>query len=151
MDNTGENVEKQNTLEAYIEKSKAEWLGIINEMNKKFVSLPLLRELSGELYSQRQIALEYNNELMNRLSTLNKSYRTEYAAKYNYYKAQANIMYKSDSAINAQVLSDLSQTLYKIELLSNFSEFMKETIKTIDDMIYGISNRIRLEELILGK
>lgn len=146
---TTENTETK-SLDDYIAKSKQEWLDIVNEMNKKFKSINALRDLTSELYSQRQIALEYNNELLNKISILNKKYRVEYANKFNFYKTQSNLMYKSDSSINAQILSDLSELLYKIEIMSNFSEFMKETIKTIDDMIYAVANRIRLEELIIG-
>lgn len=149
MEEAKENSELEK-LDAYITKSKSEWLSIINDMNKKFKTINELRDLTSELYSQRQIALEYNNELLNKVSMLNKKYRVEYAAKFNFYKLQSNVMYKSDSSINAQVLSDLSDLLYKIEIMSNFSEFMKETIKTLDDMIYAVANRIRLEELIIG-
>jgi len=37
---------------------------------------------------------------------------------------------------------------YQIELLENHAKYMQETIKTIDNIIFAISNRIRIEELI---
>lgn len=145
-----EQVNSSNTLESHIEKVKVEWMRRIKSMNEKFIDLKSLCELTSTLYTERQIALEYNNTIMNKIAELNKRYNEEYARRYNHYKSDSNIYYKSDAAINAQVHSDMRELIYKIELMDKFSKYMMETVHTIDNMIYAIQSRVRMEEIING-
>ena len=85
---------------------------------------------------------------MSKLSNLTRAYKANYSQKYNYYKTQAQIRYSSEAAINAQIDADLKDEKYQIELLDQHAKYISETIKTIDNLIYGISSRIRIEELI---
>lgn len=140
----------QPTLEEHIDSVKKEWASRIKGMNDCFVDLSKLRELSGTLYTQRQIAIEYHNTILNKIATMHSMYTKEYAMRYNFYRTQSTIMYKSDSAINVQIENDLKDMKYKLDMLDNFSKYLQETIRTIDDMIYGIPNRVRIEEILLG-
>ena len=136
------------TLEEYIAQHQQQWSNVILEMNnmmKKFVDLP---DLQMTIYSKRQNALDYYFNLLYQISAMSKEYKKQYAAKYNSYKVNSQIRYNSDTAINAQIASDLADVSYKLTLLENHSKYMQETIKTIDNLIYAISNRIRIEELI---
>ena len=136
------------TLEEYIAQHQQQWSNVILEMNnmmKKFVDLP---DLQITIYSKRQNALDYYFNLLYQISAMSKEYKKQYAAKYNNYKVNSQIRYNSDTAINAQIASDLADVSYKLTLLENHSKYMQETIKTIDNLIYAISNRIRIEELI---
>ena len=137
-----------NTLEDYIALHQQQWSTIVNEMNTKMKNFADLPDLQNVVYSKRQDALDYYYALLGKISSLSKTYKEEYAKRYNYYKTTANIRYSSDAAINAQIASDLREQVYQIELLENHSKYMCETIKTIDSIIYAISNRIRIEELI---
>ena len=136
------------TLEEYIAQHQQQWSNVISEMNsmmKKFTNLP---DLQMTIYSKRQNALDYYFNLLYQISAMSKEYKKQYAAKYNNYKVNSQIRYNSDTAINAQIASDLADVSYKLTLLENHSKYMQETIKTIDNLIYAISNRIRIEELI---
>lgn len=136
------------TLEEYIAQHQQQWSNVILEMNgmmKKFTDLP---DLQMTIYSKRQNALDYYFNLLYQISAMSKEYKKQYAAKYNSYKVNSQIRYNSDTAINAQIASDLADVSYKLTLLENHSKYMQETIKTIDNLIYAISNRIRIEELI---
>ena len=136
------------TLEEYIAQHQQQWSNVISEMNsmmKKFTDLP---DLQMTIYSKRQNALDYYFNLLYQISAMSKEYKKQYAAKYNNYKVNSQIRYNSDTAINAQIASDLADISYKLTLLENHSKYMQETIKTIDNLIYAISNRIRIEELI---
>ena len=132
----------------YIAQHQQQWSNVISEMNsmmKKFTDLP---DLQMTIYSKRQNALDYYFNLLYQISAMSKEYKKQYAAKYNNYKVNSQIRYNSDTAINAQIASDLADVSYKLTLLENHSKYMQETIKTIDNLIYAISNRIRIEELI---
>ncbi len=138
----------QATLEDYITEHQAQWSNIINEMNSKMKNFADLPDLQNVVYSRRQDALDYYFALLAKVSGLSRVYKEEYAKRYNYYKTNANIRYSSDTAINAQIASDLKDSMYQIELLENHAKYMLETLKTIDSIIYAINNRIRIEELI---
>lgn len=136
------------TLEEYIAQHQQQWSSVVSEMNlmmRKFSDLP---ELQMTIYSKRQNALDYYFNLLHQVSSMSKEYKKQYAAKYNSYKVNSQIRYNSDAAINAQIASDLADITYKLNLLENHAKYMQETIKTIDNLIYAISNRIRIEELI---
>lgn len=136
------------TLEEYIAQHQQQWSSVISEMNlmmRKFSDLP---ELQMTIYSKRQNALDYYFNLLHQVSSMSKEYKKQYATKYNSYKVNSQIRYNSDAAINAQIASDLADITYKLNLLENHAKYMQETIKTIDNLIYAISNRIRIEELI---
>lgn len=146
-DNNEQNTQPT-TLEEYIAQHQQQWSNVISEMNgmmKKFTDLP---DLQMTIYSKRQNALDYYFNLLYQISAMSKEYKKQYAVKYNNYKVNSQIRYNSDTAINAQIASDLADVSYKLTLLENHSKYMQETIKTIDNLIYAISNRIRIEELI---
>ena len=148
MNDNNEQLNQPATLEDYIAQHQQQWSNVISEMNgmmKKFTDLP---DLQMTIYSKRQNALDYYFNLLYQISAMSKEYKKQYAAKYNNYKVNSQIRYNSDTAINAQIASDLADVSYKLTLLENHSKYMQETIKTIDNLIYAISNRIRIEELI---
>lgn len=148
MNDNNEQSTQPATLEEYIAQHQQQWSNVISEMNsmmKKFTDLP---DLQMTIYSKRQNALDYYFNLLYQISAMSKEYKKQYAAKYNNYKVNSQIRYNSDTAINAQIAADLADVSYKLTLLENHSKYMQETIKTIDNLIYAISNRIRIEELI---
>ena len=148
MNDNNEQLNQPATLEDYIAQHQQQWSNVISEMNgmmKKFTDLP---DLQMTIYSKRQNALDYYFNLLYQISAMSKEYKKQYAAKYNNYKVNSQIRYNSDTAINAQIAADLADVSYKLTLLENHSKYMQETIKTIDNLIYAISNRIRIEELI---
>lgn len=136
------------TLEEYIAQHQQQWSNVILEMNNMMKKFADLTDLQMTIYSKRQNALDYYFNLLYQISAMSKEYKKQYAAKYNSYKVNSQIRYNSDTAINAQIASDLADVSYKLTLLENHSKYMQETIKTIDNLIYAISNRIRIEELI---
>ena len=136
------------TLEEYIAQHQQQWSNVILEMNNMMKKFADLTDLQMTIYSKRQNALYYYFNLLYQISAMSKEYKKQYAAKYNSYKVNSQIRYNSDTAINAQIASDLADVSYKLTLLENHSKYMQETIKTIDNLIYAISNRIRIEELI---
>ena len=138
------------TLEEYISFHQKTWSDLVTEMNAKMKKFSDIPDLQNVVYAKRQDALDYYFILLGKVADLVKNYRVLYAKQYNYYKTTAQIRYSSDTAINAQIDSDLSVEKYHINLLDNHAKYMQETIKTIDSIIYGINNRIRVEELISG-
>ena len=87
---------------------------------------------------------------MNALSTQKRIYDVTYASEYNKLKTTSQIRYTTESAINAQISANMAYLIYYIGLLNNLCKYMQDTIKNIDNIIFGIKNRIELEKLIAG-
>lgn len=147
MNNTEQTVDSK-TVETVIKEHQEHWKMEVEELSNKLKKLPDVLDLQTVVYSKRQDCLTYYYSLLNKISAFSKTYKAEYAQKYNYYKTQAQIRYQSDSAINAQIDADLADFTYQIELLNSLAKYMQDTIRTIDDIIYGINNRIKVEELV---
>lgn len=62
----------------------------------------------------------------------------------------SGIRYTNESAINLQIESQLSAEKESVDLLDNFCKYMKDTISTIDNIIYGINNKIKVFEMMNG-
>lgn len=151
MENIVENTsveQKPATLEEYILSHQTQWTEVVQEMTSKMKRLPDLPELLNMVYAKRQDALDYYFGLLAKISAMSRDHKQKYAEYYNYYKTQSQIRYSSDSAINAQISATLKDDEYNAELLENHAKYMQETIKSIDYIIYAITNRIRIEELI---
>lgn len=136
------------TLEEIVQTQYTYWKEKVDSLNKLLKKLPDLIDLQTIVYSDRQQCLEYYYSLLNKLADHSKQYKKEYASRYNWYKTQAQIRYASDSAINAQIDADLADYSYNIALLNDLAKYIQETLKTIDNIIYGISNRVKIEELV---
>lgn len=143
--------EENKTLETALETKNAAYRDKVLALSEHMKDVRGLPELINVVYSERQITLEYYHTILQHLSKLNKEYKKEYAKLYNKFKFEVQQRYTTEQAINSQVSSALSDFIYKIELLNNHAKYIGETVKTIDDIIYGIQNRIRLEEILIGK
>lgn len=147
---TQEEIKPAESLEEYLATHQQQWSSLVTELNQKMKKFSDLPELQMTVYSSRQNALDYYFNLLSQVSSMSKEYKKQYATKYNAYKINSQIRYSSEASINAQIASDLSDYVHQITLIENHAKFMQETIKTIDNIIFGISNRIRIEEIIQG-
>ena len=137
-------------LQIHIEEREKEWLIKISKLNEQLKTLEGIRDLQTTIVTERQIAVDYYYKVLRMLSTLNKEYRPKYVDTYDYFKTRSDIRLNSDQAIAAHVQGKLASSLMDIELMNNHAKYMQETIKSIDDIIYAIQNRLQLEKLIKG-
>ena len=142
--------EKPKTFEEYIEFHQEKWNGILHTLNEKMKNINTLPDLLNVVYCQRQDAVDYYHTMLNKLTRREKEYKQLYANEYNRLKTNAQIRYSTEAAINAQIEANLADTLYITNLLDNHTRYMLDTIKSIDNIIYGINNRIRVEEFMEG-
>lgn len=137
-------------LQLHIEDREKEWLVKVNKLSEKLKTLEGIRELQTVIVTERQIAVDYYYKVLRMLSTLNREYRPKYSEKYDYFKLKADLKLNNEQAIQAHVHGALASSILDIELMNNHAKYMQETIKSIDDIIYSIQNRIQLEKLIKG-
>lgn len=141
---------KEETLSDKITKHQEKWNAILNDLNSKLNKIAQLPELLNTIYAKRQDAVDYYYSLLNMMAGIKSIYSKRYAEEYNSLKMNAQIRYSTESAINAQINANLSDIRYNMELIDIHTRYMRDTIQSIDDLIYGINNRIRVQELMEG-
>ena len=60
-------------------------------------------------------------------------------------------MFPTEGSVREQIEAQLSGDKYLIDIIDNHINYLDNTIKTIDGIIYSISNRIKVEEIKIGK
>lgn len=146
-ENNSENISLEDKLSAFQDK----WTDTIKNLNGQMKTLPSLADMMNEVYMKRQDALDIYYGTMKILSARTRDYKAKAAVIYNAIKSGQNgLRYTNESAINIQIEARLSAEKEVIDLLTNFTNFMKETVQTIDNIIFGIKDKIKIYEMING-
>ena len=141
---------EQESLETRLSNERLEWSSKIEVMGKKMKNVLGLTELMVEVYTERQRAVEYYHYLISITSRLSKSYRKQWAQKYDHYTYNSQKRFPNEKSKELHILSEISEVVSKREAIDNHSKFIDNTIKTIDNIIYGIKYRIEIEQISRG-
>ena len=151
------NEQPRKTLEEQLVEQRAYWYSWINELTKGLKYMDKLPDLQVEVFSRRQEALDQYHSFAAKLAALTKRYKENYAKLYTEIRPMklapgtTAMMYSTERAINDQIEARLSADKYTIELVESYMNYMDSTIKTIDGIIYAITNRIKIEEIKIGR
>jgi hypothetical protein len=144
------NQEQQDeNLEDKFLKKQEEVTNEIVKLNENLKDGVSMHDLLNVIYGVRQRHVEYHHTLMGLMAKLSTKYKKRHAELFNFYKTQSQIKY-TDTAINIQCDACLSDMLQNSALLNTHIKFMEQSIKTIDHMIYGVSQKIELLKLMNG-
>ena len=135
------------------EKDRIEWTEKIQQMAHQLSKIETIADLQVNVYTERQTAVEYKHFIISKINKVNKAIRKKYAERYDYYSLPNNkdCQYRyPEQAKTQKIWSDLADINYIKDCLENHLTFLDQTIKTIDNIIYGINNKIKLEEYIRG-
>jgi len=141
--------EGMNVKQSISEKFKQERDNYSLEIRRNIEKLNNIRDLKeAQIFflSTRQRLLEDNHTLIDTLSKLNKSYRQKKGKEWENASNQ-NIRYQSHEkkVIVEGKTSDMQET---VEIIENQIAFMDGTIKTVDNVLFGLKTRIDLEKLL---
>lgn len=150
-DTSQEEKSEKQTLQERFDRERIEWSGKIKGMSAKLSKVMSTAELMTEIYTERQRALEYYHYLISLLIKINKKYNKGYSEKWKFYKFQAQERLPNENLIKVRINSELEDLKEKREILDNHSKFMEGTIKTIDNIIFGIPKRVEIEQIYRGK
>ena len=131
------------------ENERAEWREKIQIIALNLKSIQTVAEAQIELFSTRQILLEYSYKLASIISKLGTKERQERARKLREYQESKDVRYGANET-KTMIEADLSEITQKIELVEGHRKFLDQTIQTVDHMLYGIKSRIALEEYLRG-
>lgn len=148
IDDSQNQVQLDDTLAAQRET----WTNEIAELNEKMKTVPKLDELLNSVYIKRQKAVDFYYAMNGIIIKNTKEYKKLYNDMFNTIKVNGfnGIRFSSDQAITRQIECELQDRKEIIDLLMNHNNFIKETIQTIDNIIYGINQKVKITELING-
>jgi hypothetical protein len=131
------------------DQERSEWKEKIQVISLSLKSIRTVAEAQVELFSNRQILLEYSYKLAQIVSKLASKERQARASKLKEYSTNSDVRYGANET-KVLIESDVSEILEKIQLVEGHRKFIDQTIQTVDHMLYGIKSRIALEEYLRG-
>ena len=131
------------------ETERAEWREKIQVISLSLKNIRTVAEAQIELFSTRQILLEYNYKLAGIITKLGSREKHERAKKLKEYQESKDVRYGANET-KTMIEGDLVEITQKIEMVEGHRKFIDQTIQTVDHMLYGIKSRIALEEYLRG-
>lgn len=142
--------EEKKTIDEILLEEREHCTSSLYEMGFLFKDFMKMGELQVKVYSERQRLIERIHYYLSTLSKYTTKYKKKKAELFIKYTQGSDLLLKTASEKSIMMDSDLSQMKEKIDNLEFQIEFLKETVKTVDSIIYGIKNRIDLEKMIQG-
>ena len=140
----------QDTLQSIIKKFEARRKEASNEIYQnieKLSNIKTLKDAQVNMLSLRQRLLEDNHNLVEHLIVLRKRYRNERSTEMENLSKNLQIRYQSNEK-NVVIDGRTASTKESLEVFENQVEFFNESIKTIDNIIFGIKTRLDIEKTI---
>lgn len=130
---------------------RQQWTAEVDEMNRGLKDIVSTEHLLNQIYTKRQKAVDLYYGTYGVYNAQLRLYKYQYAQIYNNLKTgQNNIRYTNETSINIQIESQLSQQKEIIDDLKNFCDFVWETVKTIDNLIFGIRQKVEIAKIQNG-
>jgi len=131
------------------ESERNEWKEMIQGISLHLKSIQTVAKAQVDLFSQRQILLEYSYKLASIVTKLNSKYSVDRAKKMREYSEKSDVRYGANEK-SVLIEGDLTEISEKIQLVESHRKFIDQTVQTVDHMLYGIRQRIALEEYLRG-
>jgi hypothetical protein len=138
----------QQLIERFKNERK-EWTDRIKDMSERLRDIYKVADLQVDIYSYRQVAVEYCHTLQTHLIKVIHTFRARKIERWEHYTRNYDLRMDKDPK-ELHIFVDISDINERKELLQNHLEFFRETIKTIDTISFGIKHRIQLEEYRRG-
>lgn len=119
----------------------------IYENIEKLSNLKTLKEAQVNMLSLRQRLLEDNHTLLENITVLRKKFREERSSEMENLSKNLQIRYQSNEK-TVVIEGRTSNTKESLELFENQVSFYNESIKTIDNIIFGIKTRLDIEKTL---
>ena len=131
------------------EKERLEWTEELKNISARFKKIEDLVDVQVDLYSKRQLGVEYIYQLVTLHSRLKRSWVTEYKKEYDMLILNQDFRYSEKERMRMAEEKTYSSKL-KLDILQSHIDFFRETLKTMDSMIFGIKHRMEIEDFRRG-
>ena len=140
------------TLEDQLKKLQDKWTAEVTELNGMMNTIHKLDELLNIIYTKRQEAVDYYHGINTVILKQSKDYKVAYNNIINRVRQTGlnGVRIQNESALSKIAENELIDKKESIDLLNNHNSFIKETIQTIDNMIYGINQKVKIAEMLNG-
>ena len=127
------------------ENNKKIYASILNMRN-----LGQLIEVQVQMLSLRQRMLEDSHIILDTLVNQRKNYRILKGNAYDNIVNNIQLRLKTTGEKEAIVegSSQIAELRNKIEILESQTEYYSESIRTVDDILYGIKTRLDIEKML---
>lgn len=144
-----EDISKRSIAEEFEEERK-KWKDKVLEMANRVNKLDQVASLQVDLYSSRQIIIERISKLYQYLALYNSVYKTKKKDLFLKYTIDSDIkLGQGEKTI--MVEGDLADLQKKVNLIEHHIDYYKETVKNLDSMLYGVRNKLQIEQFLSGK
>lgn len=126
-------------------RERKEWKDTVSALSKRIGDIWKLGDLQTDVYSSRQALVEYYHYLISLLGKKNAELRKLKRKKYEFYTDGYHLRLDKDIKME-YIMCDLEDIYHTKEELENHAKFVAETMRTVDNIIFGIKHRITLEE-----
>ena len=152
MEENNKTQQPQQSVDDMLTEQRAKWTKEIEDLNASMASLVKVDELMNTVYSKRQAAVDYYYAMNNVILKQSREYKALYNKMFNDIKINGynGMRFTADQSIARQVEVDLADKKELIDLLVSQNAFIKETIATIDNIIYAIKDKIKIKEMLNG-
>lgn len=137
---------------SYVERFELEretWTNDVKDIASRFKKIEDMVEVQVDLYSKRQQGVEYMHQLMVLQSKLKKNWISEYKKAYDALILDQDYRY-SEKEKQRIAEEKTSGSKIKLDILQTHVDFFRETVKTIDNMIFGVKHRVEIEDFRRG-
>jgi hypothetical protein len=131
------------------ERERAEWKEKIQVISLHIKNIRTVAEAQVDLFSTRQTLLEYSYKLAQIISKLSTKERQMRAKKLKEYSEGKDVRYGSNEKTTL-IEGDLAELSEKMQLVEGHRKYIDQTVQTVDHMLYGIRQRIALEDYLRG-
>ena len=145
---TANSSEKKGYIEQF-ESERQEWTEIVRGIAQRFKIVDDMVEVQVDLYSRRQLSVDYMQQLNVLQSRLKKNYESEWKRAYDDLALNQDFRYNERERAKFATERTSSSKL-KMDIVQTHIEFFRETIKTIDNMIFGVKHRLEIEDFKRG-
>jgi hypothetical protein len=135
------------TISEKFQKRRSEVSSEIYQNIEKLSNLKTLKEAQVNMLSLRQRLLEDTHTLFEHLTTLRKKFRDEKADTMENLSKNLQLRYQANEK-NVVIEGKTSNTKEYLEIFENQVSFFNESIKTIDNIIFGIKTRLDIEKTL---
>lgn len=137
--------EKILELDKKLSTQRTSWSNKIKELAQGLRSINQMEEVISEVLSTRQILIDniayINMKVKEQKATINSRYREAYIRYYEYdYKL-------GEKQKERFIENDLRDDNMILAHLENQLDFLRESVKTLDNMGFAIRNRLALKDL----
>lgn len=135
-------------LEVKLTDIKKNWNVIIEEMSKKLCKKEHYEGLMVDVYSYRQCMIESYYNINNQFNRINNVYKKEYQKLYDFCTNKSQVRFTSETAKKSKIDSDLADLVYKMEMLESHMDFLKESIKSVDSIMWAAKNWVEFKNMV---